>query len=66
MDRGAPTNRRVKGRTYLVLVALKKNFELFKLMRTQGISPEVRDDQGFTFKHYLKKYKIEHFLKESA
>jgi CheY-like chemotaxis protein len=66
VERGAPTNRRFKGKSYLIMAAIKKNLLLFKLMKSQGISPEIRDDSGYTVKHYLKKFKLEHFLKESA
>jgi CheY-like chemotaxis protein len=62
IDKGAPLNRRVKGRTYLILSALKKNQNLFNLFKNKGISTEVRDDNGFNVKYYLKKFKIEHFL----
>lgn len=66
VEKDAPVNRRIKGRTYLILSALKKNQEMFTLFKNTGISAEVRDDHGFTVKHYLKKYKLEHFLKKSA
>ncbi|WP_127715777.1 ankyrin repeat domain-containing protein [Halobacteriovorax sp. HLS] len=64
IEKGAPINRRVKGRTYLILAAIKKNLEMFKIFESKGISKEIRDDNGFNVRHYLKKYKIENFLEK--
>gem|GEM_PF-5817990 len=62
VEAGAPLNRRVKGRTYLMIAVAKRNEVLFKYLLSKGISLHTRDSNGFNVNYYLKKYKLEHYL----
>ena len=62
VEAGAPLNRRVNGKTYLMIAVIKRNEVLFKYLLSKGISLLVRDNDGFNINYYLKKYKLEHYL----
>ncbi len=67
IEAGAPLNRRVNGKTYLMIAVFKRNEVLFKYLLSKGISLLIRDSDGFNVNYYLKKYKLEHYLlSESA
>ncbi|ATH07547.1 hypothetical protein BIY24_06190 [Halobacteriovorax marinus] len=67
VEAGAPLNRRVNGKSYLMIAALKRHEVLFKYLLSQGVSLAVRDSEGFNINYYLKKLKLEHYLmSESA
>ncbi|WP_372651470.1 ankyrin repeat domain-containing protein [Halobacteriovorax sp.] len=62
VEAGAPLNRRVKGRTYLMIAVAKRNEVIFKYLLSKGISLQTRDSNGFNVNYYLKKYKLEYYL----
>lgn len=67
VEAGAPLNRRVKGKTYLMIAVLKRNEVLFKYLLSKGMPLAIRDNNGFNIQYYLKKLKLEHYLlKETA